>query len=723
MRGSRLHKNLSRTVKIMTTSIIILLVTGVIASLSPKAIAAPTIINYIEPTRGHVGDTVRVVGEIDAQNGSYAIFFGSEKVKNGTAVDLMVNDTFVVPHRPRGDYNVTLQDLTTMSNYTSTFTIETAYYIKAVPNHVQEGNTTKICANVTGGLQNTRYWANITVTNQTGAVHGVMVQLTNTTSTGYGSGIRTYPTDFGSGATTDYVGVCFIAFNETVATGNFTVGLTDKPEYKRGETVYIKGSGYSPSENVTVLMHKAGENITGYPKNKTATEDGIVTDSWTIPEDSTPGIYTVTLSSCFTPGTVKAIPDSYDFTVLGAVYKIRAWNLAVPPEPIPYSRIDAIDAKTSATVAYNWTDQTGWTRILLDYGNYTFWALWNLRGNLMLIGTLKNQIVNETKEYELNVTCHLAPMWITVKDVGGTPLPFINMTLTFNYTTYDGVKIYSDEISFETSYTESQLIPNALMYIDYKIDARRYGYVFNTTYIANHTYPRWINITCPTYTVFINAMDSKGNPLQNVQVNLTEWSSTTALASKITNEWGSTTFSRTFGRYTVEVYTFDTGLGRAVVLNETVFDLIEDQMFVPIRCKLSNIDLSVVTVDYFGQPIPNALVDVERKMGSEWVRIKPSRKTSPQGVVSLENIVGGDYRISVKIAGTVCAVESIYLNGPKDVVFKIEKYVMLGPYPVETTQFATGILLGIILVIFVLVSVFRKRLQKPSEKKTAPKQK
>jgi len=722
MRGIRLHKNLSRKGKIMTTFITILLVTAVIASLSPKAIAAPTIINSIDPTSGHVGDTVRVVGEIDTQNGSYAIFFGSENVKNGTAVDLLVNDTFFVPHRPKGDYNVTLQDLTMMSNYTSTFTIKTAYYIKAVPNYVREGNTTKICANVTGGLENTRYWANITVADPIGLVRSVMVQLTNTTSTGYGSGIRTYPTDFGSGATTNYVGVYCITFNETVATGNFTVGLTDKPEYRRGETLYIKGSGYYAYENVTVLMHKAGENITEYPKNITATEDGIITDSWTIPTVITPGIYTVTLLSFSTPPTNKTIPDNQDFTVLGGVYQIRGWNLAVPPEPVPNVAIAARDAETETIVVSEITNQTGWAVLLLDYGNYTFLAIWNLKGNYILVGTVKNQIVNETKTYELNMTCQLAPMWITVKDVAGTPLPLVTMTLTFNYTDYYG-ETYSDEISFETNYTEIQLVPNVLMYRDYKINASRHGYIFNTTYIANHTYPRWVNITCPTYTMFINAMDSKEKPLQNVQVNVTEWGSTTVLGPKTTDEWGSTTFSHTFGRYTVKVYTFDTGLGRTVVLNETVVDLIEDYMFVPLRCKLSNIDLSVVAVDYFGQPIPNAQVDVERKMGSEWVRIEPSRKTDSQGVVSLENIVGGDYRISVKIAGTVCAVESMYLDGSREVVFKVEKYVMLGPYPVETTQFTTGILLGVILVIFGLVSVFRKRLKKPPEKKTPPKQK
>jgi len=718
-----LHKNLPQTRKTMTTLVTILLVMAVIASLSPKAVAAPTIINSIDPTSGHVSDIVRVVGEIDTQNGSYAILFGSEKVRNGTAVDLLVNDTFVVPHRPRGDYNVTLQDSTTVSNYTSTFTIETAYYIKAAPSHVQEGNITKISANMTGGLENTRYWANIAVTNQTGAVHSVIIQLTNTTSTGYGSGTRTYPTDFGSGATTDYVGVYYIAFNETLATGNFTVSLTDKPEYKRGETVYIKGSGYLAYENVTVLMHKAGENITEYPKNITATEDGILTDSWEIPTDFTPGIYTVTLSSFSTPCTNKTIPDSHNFTILGGVYQVQAWNLAVPPEPVPNVGIVAYDVETEATVDAEITNQTGWAKLLLDYGNYTFSALWNLRGNFTLVGTVKNQIVNETKTYELNMTCQLAPIWVTVKDIAGTPLPLINMTLTFNYTNYYDGKVCSDEISFETNYAEIQLVPNVLMYRDYKIDASRHGYVFNTTYIANHTYSRWVNITCPTYTVFINAMDSKGKPLQNVQVNITEWGSTTVLGPTTTDEWGSTTFSHTFGRYTVKVYTFDTGLGRTVVLNETVVDLTEDHMFASLRCKLSNIDLSVVAVDYFGQPIPYALVDVERKMGSEWVRIEPSGKTNSQGVVSLENIVGGEYRISVKIAGTVSAVESIYLDGPRKVVFKVEKYVMLGPYPVETTQFTLGILLGVILAIFGLGSLFRKRLQKPSQKKTPPKQK
>jgi len=111
------HVLLLKRSKIMANIMTILLVTALMATLWPKAMATPTITS-IDPESGHVGDIVRVVGGIDTANGSYTIFFDGEEAKNGTAVGTAVNDTFIVLHRPLGNYNITLQDTATNSSYT-----------------------------------------------------------------------------------------------------------------------------------------------------------------------------------------------------------------------------------------------------------------------------------------------------------------------------------------------------------------------------------------------------------------------------------------------------------------------------------------------------------------------------------------------------------------------------------------------------------------------------
>ncbi|KPV62901.1 MAG: hypothetical protein AOA66_1143 [Candidatus Bathyarchaeota archaeon BA2] len=97
--------------------------------------------------------------------------------------------------------------------------------------------------------------------------------------------------------------------------------------------------------------------------------------------------------------------------------------------------------------------------------------------------------------------------------------------------------------------------------ISYTIEARRYGYPFH-----NETLEKlpaaigvsWVNITitCPTYTLFVHVMDSRGLPIQNVEVAAYEWASGVVkpVKSGITNPCGSVAFTCIFGKYKIWVY-------------------------------------------------------------------------------------------------------------------------------------------------------------------------
>ncbi len=706
--GKRVHVLLLKRSKITANIMTILLVTTLMATLSPKAMATPTITS-IDPQSGHVGDIVRVIGGIDTANGSYTIFFDGEEAKNGTAVGTAVNDTFIVLHRPLGNYNVTLQDTVTNSSYTfpTLFAVETAYYIKAVtpqpPQQLQEGESTQIYVNVIGGEENTVYPANITVTDPSGAVYyNDTLQLTNTASTGYAEGNITYPANFSLGASTDYVGIYTLTFNETLAAGNFTVGLTDRVKYQSGGTVSIQGSGYNANENVTANIALAGVPISGYPKNVTADAGGVVTDSWTTPANAKPGTHTVTLTNATSDGTVKTPADAQNFTVVGAVCLIQTWNLANPPEPVASVIVEANNATTNALLKAGTTNRTGWVELWLELGNYTFEAFYMIDKDSVLVGSLTNQSVAEATTFKLNLTCQLSHIRTTIYDEAKNPLSKIDVKLEYAYTTRDNATVPKTE-HFETNNTGTVTLLNTIANTSYEIEALRYGHPFNRTVIENLTFPLWINITCPTYTIFIHVLDSNGLPIQNVDVAFIEWSSEILMDTKPTNTMGSVAFSYTFGRYKARVYNGSALQENAIVLNETVVDLVEDQFFVLIYCKIYNIDLSLSVIDYFRQPIPNAVVKVERN-GLEFT----SPSTGKDGTTSLHGIIGGDSRVSVYISGKLSETRTLYLDKDTEIVFKIDKYIVVGGYPLESIQFLAIVSLSILIAIFALAILYQR---------------
>lgn len=723
-----MRTNASGKKKIITAFIILLIVTTLTRSFIPQATATPTSITSIDPEIGHVGDTIQIIGDIDTTNGTYTIFFDEEKVRNGTASDKTVNATFSVPNRPKDNYFVRLYDETTGYTDTTIFTLETAYYIEAVvpslPKQLQEGQSTEIRANVTGGTKNTHYIANITVTDPLNTVFfNASIQLTDTTHTGDGWANALYPRDFGSSAHTNLTGVYKIAFNNILATGNFTVGLTDKLEYPRTETIRVQGSGYKAGENVTVNIVVAGMSVLVYQKNVTTDSDGIIVDSWAIPANATPGMYTVTLISATGLGTLKTPVDAQNFTVLGAVCLIQAWNYDKPPEPVADVNIVAREAKKEA-IQVETTNETGWAEFMLDFGNYTFEAHWTLvsskypKGNIVMVGSLRNQYINEVKVYKFNITCQLANVNILVRDEADKPLPFVYITLRYNYTQLEGIPV-SDEERFVTDYSGTWNKLNALASISYKIEARRYGHLFDRTLIENLTVTRWINLTCPTCMMFIHVLDSNERPLQDVRVTVYEWSSERVMLSKATNETGSITSELTFGRYKIMVSNYSSDFKRMIVLNETILDLIEDQ-FLLIRCKIFDIAPSVKVVDYFGQPISNAIVEIERKSEQEWIKIEPSLRTDSEGVVLLPNI-GGDFLIRIYTFDSPSETKTISLAISQQIVIRLNKYMFVGGFLIETSRFVTYISLVTLAVAFFVVLVYNKYVRTSTMKKSSNK--
>ena len=695
--GKLVHEHLSNRGKVVATFTMLLLIVTLFASLLPEASAAPFPVEIISinPESGPVGETVRVIGTIDNANGSYQILFDGKEAQNGDAAETTVDTTFTVPLSASGSHSVTLVDVAGGNqSLPANFNVTTSYDLQVEPARIQEGLNTTITLDVNNAEASTTLTFTINITDPESALYTVALNV-STNSTGSGFNSISYYGDFSAGANTNYVGIYKVTVgsgNGILATGNFTVGLTDKLEYGRTKTetvsVLIRGSGYKANETVNTNITFAGEPVAGWLT--IAVLDGVVTSNWTIPSNASLGTYTVTLTNA-TGMQAKPVPDVQNFTVVEVIVHCQTQN-RYDNEPLAGVLVGAFLDQSLVTSGV--TNETGWVDLQVSHGNHTFRAFWRN----VEVGSLDYKILENTTLPPLE--CELARLTITIRDETGFPLPFITVALVSNKT---GVS------QFETNSTGT-IRTNSFTNISYTVEARRYDNLFNTTQIANLTSTRSINMTCPTLTLFVNATDSKGIPLRNAEVAVHEWSSGTAdPATETTDDLGKAVFHLTFGKYKIWVYNED----HTIILNQTIVDLTEDQMLFAIHCKTSNVDLSVIVKDYFGQPISNALVEV--KIENE----ETSQKTGAKGTASFDNITGGDSQISVSVKGKVSETRTIYLDEAKVVVFKLEKFAVVGGFLVEVTQLIAYVSLGIIVALIVLALIYRRlRLRKgPEEEK------
>jgi len=689
----------------ITAAFALLLTTAIIASLIPQATATPTPIITVSPDSGSVGTTVRLTGQIDTLNGSYQIRWDGESIMIGTCEPNTrgVNDTFVVPSSTEGNHNVTLYDVDAQTESSpKSFTVTTSCSVSTEPARIQEGSNTTITVGIDGAEANKAYALIINATDpQHQNYTAALTVFTNTT--GSGSNFTLYYANFPAGANTNYVGNYTITANETLTTGSFTVGLTNATEYYRFQVVNIRATGYQPNESVWVNIAFAGEDVFSISKNASAI--GVIDANWEIPGNASMGLYTVTVTNSTTPGTDKPIPDSQNFTIVEIPFQIQTKKL--DGEVLTDVEVHVFNA-TNELIDSNVTDEEGLASFSVEGGNYTFKAYWEIEpAKFVLVGALFNQSIKGN--VKLTLWCWIAHLKVAVSP----PFPFIGVTLTY----------YEIASSFETNSTgiiKTYYMPTNVSYI---VEARRYGFLFfnKTIERLNATIDTsWVNITItlPTYTVSINVVDWERKAVPNVQVSLTEWSSLVLADLGTTNDEGNVNLNAPLGRYKVNVYNYSALLEREVVLNETTIDLFENRSLL-IHCKIFNVTLYVKVLDYFGQPVSNALVKVERKFGQEWVEMDslPTESDGFARFVPSRGLVGGDCRVSVYVAGKLCGIEHLYLEGSKQILFRIDKYSMIVGHSVETSQLIVYISIGLLAVVFGLAMTYRRFLPRFAKKK------
>jgi hypothetical protein len=654
---------------------------------------------------GSVGQSVNLQATIETQNGAYEIWFGSKLVASNSSEGYYVNTNFTIPEVSGGAYTIILRDVTQRVNATYPFTVSVTYNIQAIepspPAQLQEGSSIVLNITFTGVQSGTTYYANVTVEPPApfNTSYSRVVELSVPSQAAVATTQVTYPdTAFQpEGAITNYTGSYQLYLNKTqqLATNQFFVGFTDSSQYHRGQSVAIRAIGYQPGENSTISIkyEKTGDLL--HSETVTASSGGIITSNWTVPSDALIGDYNITITP---ENTVKLVPDSQLFSVPGYPVKIRTLNLA--GETVSQIVVEALDHATDAV--YNGTSGVdGIATVNLESGNHTLSAFWNG----VQVAT-KN--VTVTGENAFDLTCELTNLKITVQNKNGNLIPFVNLDVTYQYVTTREGSSKTGHASGQTDLLGTFTFKSLLPEISYTINASIYGVVFN---IGNNTFSGLpvqpiseVTILCPSKTLTLTITDYNGAAIPNARIELFEVTSG-LFHGAVTDTAGTVTLEVTFGKYRLRIYT-DTN----ILLNETVIEVFSDTQS-KIRCSLYNIQVSVTVVDYFEQPIPN--VDVMLHGPGIGTR---SATTQTDGTTTFSNVIGGSMQVVAYPAGMENSYEAVNLQieEPTTVKIQMSKFILIGPFLIETSVLVTFIIFLLVIILFVSMEVYRKKRAKPA---------
>ncbi|MGF3521547.1 MAG: hypothetical protein ACQXXJ_00430 [Candidatus Bathyarchaeia archaeon] len=649
-------------------------------------------------TSANVGDAVNLVGTLYSANSSYKVYFGDILVDSNQSSGYYVNSNFTIPEVPSGSYTVTLEDVAVAYNTTTTFTVNTAYIAQAVvppsPELLQEGNPVTINVAITGGQPNASHTANITVVlpSPLGTAFTQLVPLTVGPS-GAGRAQITFPSGSfqPSGSTTIYTGQYTVYFNQSQNLGQsqFYVGITDASSYHRQSTVKIRAVGYQAGQSATLkIVDPAGATMLS--QTVTASDQGIVTSTWTVPSTAPLGQYNVTITP---QSNFKAVPDSQNFTVPG--YKITVNTLNLAGDYVPYLTIKAVDHSSNSETEWS-SGYYGSTLLNLESGNHTITAYWD---EDVKVGEIKVSISGDAT---YNVTCQLTNLLILVKDKNGVAIPNVNLDMTYNYVTATG-ETKTGNFSTQTNSSGTYLFDSALPGVTYTVNASKYGVVFNSGNNTISNLPAQplyqAVIVCPERALSLRILDYHAAALPNTRIDLMEQESG-ILYTATTDSNGGASLQVTLGRYRVKVYS-----PQNILLNETILDVLADTQS-QIQCAIYNLQVSVKVVDYFGNALSNVNVQLSRPGANPQVAT-----TQSDGTVTFQNVVGGHIGITAYIPGNEGSyvAEHLYLDSPAAIQIQMANYAALGPLLVETNALFASLLILAALVLFAVAEILRRK--------------
>jgi hypothetical protein len=644
---------------------------------------------------GYSEQPLTLTGTITTYNGGYQVYFNDSLIATGVAQGYSVVSNFTLPDIPAGDYLFTLKDTTTSVDTQFPFRIFVWYIVKAIvpvaPAQLVEGNNVVLNVTILSGDPNRLYNLELLVVPPAGITTNFtkIIPLT-TSSLGGANTLVTFPdvTFSPSNSSSIYSGTYNVYLNVSLslATDGFTLGFTDATQYHRQATVKVNAPGYQPSQSASVAV-TFNDNVI-FSRQVSASSQGVVATTWTIPSNVSIGTYTIAITPLTTPS--KLIPDLQTFQIMGYPISIKATNLA--GEVVPQITIEAIDQSTSATISGT-TAADGVVKINLETGNYDVNAYWNQAK----VGSTQVSITG-TNSY--TISCRLTDLRVKVQDKNGVAIPFVALNLTYQYVSRTGQTVTgtaSGQTGLSGIYTFNSTLPG----VSYFVAASKYNTVFNTGNNTIGVLPAQASsqatVLCPDETLSLTTFDYNSVVLPNVRITLIEQASG-IFYSVTTDSNGNAQLPVTFGQYRIEVFT-----SANVLLNETVLNVLSDWN-IPIRCVLYNIPVSVKVVDYFGNGVGS--VNVQLIKGATTL----SETTRSDGVAAFPNVIGGNMEITASPAGNQNAyvATNIQVDSAATITLSMAKYVVLGGALVEVSLLATLLIIVLAILIFVCIEVFRR---------------
>jgi hypothetical protein len=314
--------------------------------------------------------------------------------------------------------------------------------------------------------------------------------------------------------------------------------------------------------------------------------------------------------------------------------------------------------------------------------------------------------VTITGESTFDLTCELTNLKITVKNENGNLIPFVGLAVTYQYVTTKEGSSKTGHALGETDLSGTFIVNSLLPGISYTINASLYDIVFN---VGNNTVAGLpaqpvseVVILCPSQTLTLKILDYNLAAIPNARIEMFEV--TSGLFHGATADLaGTVTVEVTFGKYRLRVYKDD------ILLNSTVIEVFSDTQR-EIRCSLYNIQVSVTTVDYFNQPIPNMNVVLHGPgIGTQ------SATTQSNGETTFSNVIGGNMQIIAYPEGMENSYEAVTLQieEPTAIQIRMDKYILIGPFLIESSVLATFIVILLVIILFVSIEVYRRKRAKP----------
>jgi 5-hydroxyisourate hydrolase-like protein (transthyretin family) len=241
----------------------------------------------------------------------------------------------------------------------------------------------------------------------------------------------------------------------------------------------------------------------------------------------------------------------------------------------------------------------------------------------------------------------------------------------------------------------------------YRIEATRYGLLFSNTTLNVVPLPAGglisLDLTLPNQQLNVHTINAEDESAVGIDIRAYEWTSGTAtpVDSATTDFSGDVFFLLPFGRYILRAFKGDD------FLSETIVDLDRPTA---LTFDLATLDLNVVVsvLDYFGLPLANAEVNIERKIDQDFVLVS-TKLTDASGTAQFVDMVGGESRVSVSLGGALVAAKTQFLGaGSSEVAFRVAEYVSIVGYPVQTGAFV--LLIFVLVLIVVVLVAARKRL-------------